>query len=137
MNDDEKQTYERLYFRERNRREALWKLEQLRPGDPAAEQPLATIDAVEADEQEKPIGTAIELGIEQLRERVPVVDVRTFRIVRDEDIPEPWRERFSQASTGSTRIPEGCYSRDWLHFLHLWPKEMAHLQRHREERKND
>lgn len=136
MTDEENRVYERLYFRERKRRRAVWKLKRLRPGDPAAEEFLAMLDDVEEDEQAEPIGTAIELGIEQLSKLVKIVDVRTFRIVMDDDIPQPWRERFNQASAGSTRIAEGAYGRDWLKFLHLWPEEMAHEEAHRLHRTN-
>lgn len=121
----------RLWQREKARRQALWQLQGLRPGDPAAAEWLVMINEVEFLERLEPIGDGCELTIEQLRALVPIVDLREFRIVRDADIPEPWRERFGQASTGSTRLPEGSYGRDWLRFLSLWEREMAHLQQHR------
>lgn len=127
---DEEQE-KRLWQREKTRRRALWQLQGLRPGDPAAAEWLLMLNEVEFLERSEPIGEGCALTIEQLRKRVPVVELRGFRIVRDDDIPEPWRERFGQASTGSTRLHEGSYSRDWLRFLSLWEQEMAHLQQHR------
>ena len=55
-------------------------------------------------------------------------------ILRDDAIPEPWRERFSCASYGSTRVVEGAYLHDWLKFLSKWQQEMTHLERHRAAR---
>lgn len=52
-------------------------------------------------------------------------------IVRDLDIPQPWRERFHCASRGSTRFVEGAYYRDWEKFVSEWTREMAHLELHR------
>lgn len=120
-----------LETREKARRRALWKLQALKLGDPAAAEWLVVLAEVEFLDQLKPIGEGSALTIEQLRALVPITDVRGFRVVRDEDIPQPWRERFGEASTGSTRIPDGSYSRDWLKFLALWPKEMTYVQQHR------
>lgn len=120
-----------LESREKARRRALWKLQALKPGDPAAKEWLVVLDEVDFLDRSEPIGDGHRLKIEQLREMVNIVEVRGFRIVRDEDIPQPWRERFGQASAGSTRIPDGSYSRDWLKFLALWPEEMAYVQQHR------
>ncbi|MCE0782886.1 hypothetical protein [Pseudomonas sp. NMI542_15] len=127
---DEEQE-KRLWQREKQRRRALWQLQGLRPGDPAAAEWLVMLSEVEFLERSEPIGDGYQLTIGQLRSMVPVVDLRGFRIVRDDDIPEPWLERFGQASTGSTRLPEGSYGRDWLRFLSMWEQEMAHLQQHR------
>lgn len=125
-----------LESREKARRKALWQLQALEPGDPAATEWLVMIDEVEFLERSEPIGSGSALTIEQLRKQVPVVEVRgvglyDFHVVLDEDIPEPWRERFAQASIGSTRLKEGSYSGDWLRFLDLWLREMNHLQQHR------
>lgn len=56
-------------------------------------------------------------------------------IVRDQDIPQPWRERFLCASRGSTRLVEGTYYQDWEKFVSEWKREMAHLELHRCARK--
>lgn len=55
-------------------------------------------------------------------------------IVRDDAIPEPWRERFMCASYGSTRVAEGAYLHDWLKFIAKWKQEMEHLECHRAAR---
>lgn len=137
---DEEQE-KRLWQREKTRRRALWQLQGLRPGDPAAAEWLVMLSEVEFLERSEPIGEGCALTIEQLRKRVPVIEVRgvdlyDFSIVRDEDIPQPWLERFGQASVGSTRLKEGSYSRDWLRFLDLWVREMNHLQQHRNGHSN-
>jgi hypothetical protein len=49
-------------------------------------------------------------------------------------IPQPWRERFQQASIGSTRVVEGPYATDWEKFLARWEAEMRHLEQHRAAR---
>nr|WP_312159421.1 hypothetical protein [Pseudomonas juntendi] len=126
----------RLWQREKQRREALWRLQRLQPGDPEAAEWVLMLNEVEFLERSEPIGDGYQLTVGQLRDLVPIVEVRgvdlyDFNIVRDEDIPQPWLERFGQASAGSTRLPEGSYSRDWLRFLSLWEQEMALLQQHR------
>jgi hypothetical protein len=52
-------------------------------------------------------------------------------IILEQTIPQPWRERFLQASIGSTRVPDGPYAADWDNFLTEWEREMQHLQTHR------
>ncbi|WP_325167131.1 hypothetical protein [Pseudomonas sp. MF7448] len=52
-------------------------------------------------------------------------------IVLEHDIPQPWRERFLQASIGSTRLADGPYATDWEKFLDEWEREMQHLHNHR------
>jgi hypothetical protein len=37
-------------------------------------------------------------------------------ILRKAGIPQPWRERFLQASTGSTRLFDGPYAYSWDKF---------------------
>lgn len=123
-----------LWQRERSRREALWNLQGLRPGDPAAAALLNALDVIEQEELSNPIGPAHALNSNEVQARVPLTKFENFTIVRDEDIPEPWLERFTQASTGSTRLREGSYSRDWSNFLELWQSEMRLLTRHRQTR---
>ncbi|WP_146615240.1 hypothetical protein [Pseudomonas fluorescens] len=140
MNDEDrlmrspKNEKKTLWQREKNKREALWQLQGLRPGDPAAGVLLNVLDVIEAEELVDPIGPAFTLSSEEIRNLVPVIELRDFRIIRDEDIPQPWLERFTQASTGSTRLPEGSYSHDWLNFLNIWQNEMRLLARHRQTR---
>lgn len=44
----------------------------------------------------------------------------------------PWRERFDQASVGSTRLVAGPYLDDLKKFVDEWEREMIHLQAHRD-----
>lgn len=52
-------------------------------------------------------------------------------IVRDVDIPLPWRESFLCASRGSTCLNEGAYFHDWQKFIGAWKAEIKHLEAHR------
>lgn len=49
-------------------------------------------------------------------------------ILREASIPQPWRERFLQASIGSTRLVDGHYPADWNKFLAGWEAEIWHLE---------
>lgn len=117
-----------LRQRERDRRNALWNLNGLSPGDPAALPWLSVLDAIDDQDRNDPAG----MSIESLVTEVPVTQLNPrFRVVRDEDLPEPWRTRFEQASIGSTRLSEGAYAHDWMKFIRLWSLEMAHVEAHR------
>jgi len=129
----------RLWQRERKRRFALWDLEKLQPGSDRAIQYLAILDEIEREDRDDPIGDAVAMSVEELRERVPETEIvevsgAHFVVVLDEHIPEPWKTRFEEASTGSTRLRQGCYAGDWRRFLRLWTAEMQHLAAHREKR---
>jgi hypothetical protein len=129
----------RLWQRERKRRSALWDLERLQPGSDRAIQCLAILDEVERQDRDDPIGDAVAMSVDELRECVPETEIKEvsgshFVVVLDEHIPEPWKTRFEEASTGSTRLRQGCYARDWRRFLRLWAVEMQHLAAHREMR---
>ena len=129
----------RLWQRERKRRYALWDLERLQPGSDRAIQYLAILDEIERQDRDDPIGDAVAMSVEELRERVPETEIKGasgshFVVVLDEHIPEPWKTRFEVASAGSTRLGQGCYARDWHRFLRLWTAEMQHLAAHREMR---
>lgn len=113
-----------LHLRETAWRKALWSLADLAPGDPRATEALIILDDIDPQE---------------LRGSLPTVP-STERpdgtlIVRDLDIPQPWRERFHCASRGSTRLVEGAYYRDWEKFVSEWKREMTHLELHRRARK--
>lgn len=113
-----------LHLRETAWRKALWLLADLAPGDPGATDALVILNDIDLQDQrgslpsvpstERPDGTLI---------------------VRDLDIPQPWRERFHCASRGSTRLVEGAYYWDWEKFVSEWKREMAHLEIHRRARK--
>jgi len=59
----------------------------------------------------------------------------TESIVREASIPQPWRERFLQASVGSTRLVDGLYAHDWEKFLSEWQAEMKRVDVHRAARR--
>jgi hypothetical protein len=112
----------RLWQRERKRRYALWDLERLQPGSDRAIQYLAILDEIERQDRDDPIGDAVAMSVDELRECVPETEIEGvsgshFVVVIDEHIPEPWKARFEEASTGSTRLRQGCYARDWRRFF--------------------
>lgn len=120
-----------LHLRENRRRKALWTLAHLDPGDPRALCVLRVLNEIDQQEQASleslRIITVDEVANQVTSEPHPMGK----HIVRDEDLPEPWRERFMCASYGSTRLPEGAYLHDWLKFIAKWKQEMTHLERHR------
>ena len=120
-----------LHLRESRRRRTLWTLAHLDPGDPRALCVLRVLDEIDQQEQawlgSGRITTVDEIAYQVTAEPHPI----GISIVRDDAIPEPWRERFVSASLGSTRVAEGAYLHDWEKFLAKWKQEMAHLERHR------
>jgi hypothetical protein len=125
----------RLCERERARRRVLWSLERLLPGQSGATTLIDALDRIELDDQENPIGDSCAVSPSELASLVPIIK-KSGRIdyVSDDAIPEPWRERFAQASLGSTRPLDGWFACDWLKFLSLWQLEMEHLAKHRKAR---
>ncbi|ENY74010.1 hypothetical protein C206_29438 [Pseudomonas putida TRO1] len=123
-----------LHSRETRRRRTLWTLAYLAPGDPRALCVLRVLDEIDLQEQawlgSGRIATVDEVTNQVASEPHPI----GTSIVRDDAIPEPWRERFLCASYGSTRVDEGAYLHDWLKFLSKWQQEMTHLERHRAAR---
>ena len=120
-----------LRTRESVRRKALWTLSHLMPGDPKAAAILDVLNDIEVQE-------CVDLNRSH-----PVLDIDTVRkavlierhssgisIVREAIIPQPWRERFLQASVGSTRLVDGPYAHDWEKFLAQWQLEMRNLEAH-------
>lgn len=120
-----------LLTRESVRRKALWTLSHLMPGDPKAAAILDVLNDIEVQE-------CVDLNRSH-----PVLDIDTVRkavlierhssgisIVREASIPQPWRERFLQASVGSTRLVDGPYAHDWEKFLAQWQLEMRNLEAH-------
>lgn len=120
-----------LHLREVRRRRTLWTLAHLDAGDPRALCVLRVLDEIDQQEQawlgSGRITTVDEIAYQVTAEPHPI----GISIVRDDAIPEPWRERFVCASLGSTRVAEGAYLHDWEKFLAKWKQEMAHLERHR------
>lgn len=112
---------------ERPYRRLLWALSDLRPGDPKAVAVLQELDLVEHD-----IGD-VALSCNHLLSLVATSPRSSGRLVVDEHtIPMPWRERFAQASIGSTRVAAGPYLDDLQRFVEAWGREMAHLPGHRD-----
>ncbi|ANH99237.1 hypothetical protein AAY86_10580 [Pseudomonas amygdali pv. tabaci str. ATCC 11528] len=114
---------------ERTRRKALWSLASLHPGDPNASELLIILDTLERDSRPS-ADKALELS--EVRDLVSVRRHNSgIDTVLELDIPQPWRERFFQASVGSTKLIDGFYACDWDKFLAGWDVEMRHLEQHR------
>lgn len=120
-----------LREREKIRRKALWSLSHLRPGDPKATPIVSMLDEIaRLDEADRLLRDVAKL--EDLRELV-VTEPRSsgLQIVREGSIPEPWRERFLQASIGSTRVEAGPFLNDFEKFINLWTQENQRLEAYR------
>lgn len=88
---------EDLRLLETARRQAPWALADLTPGDPRAAGALVILNDIDRLKQHS------------LLPSVAATDrPGGIFIVRDVDIPQPWRERFHCASRGSTRLVEGA-----------------------------
>lgn len=123
--------WRRLYDRERNRRDAIWRLEAIMPGSKTAEPFLESLAAIAKADEVDPIGEAFAMGIDEVFEIVPVTSVPGWiDYIACDDIPEPWCERFSQASTGSTGTIRGSYAYDWAKFVQCWKVEMDMIAKH-------
>lgn len=117
---------------ERRFRRLLWALSDLRPGDPKAVAVLQELDLVERDLCD------VSLSCKHLLDLVTKSPRSSGRLVVDEHaIPMPWRERFAQASIGSTRVATGPYFDDLEKFVEEWGREMTHLQAHRDAARSD
>ena len=125
-------THDELRQLEGARRRTLWALASLRPGDPTASDLLAILDDLDDQERNDTPCSDKPLDLIQVRNSVSMMRHNSgIDIILERDIPQPWRERFLQASIGSTRIPEGPYAADWDKFLTEWEREMQHLKNHR------
>lgn len=114
------------------KRRALWALADLQPGDSSAELPLLEID--EVDQALKALMSGNELSIQELVDSITTQFHNGLRLVIEDSIPEPWRQRFMAASVGSTRVAAGPYFRDFQKFVMSWSDEMEHLKAHRASR---
>lgn len=113
-------------------RRLLWALSDLRPGDPKAVAVLQELDLVERDLCD------VSLSCRHLLDLVTKYSSPSGRLVVDEHtIPMPWRERFAQASVGSTRVAMGPYLDDLEKFVDEWEREMIYLQSHRDAARSD
>jgi hypothetical protein len=117
------------------RRNALWTLAHILPGDVRALDALDVLDDIEQRERLDTAPMEQPLSVEDVLRFVPTERHSVgYRIVRESSIPQPWRERFLLASLGSTRVPEGPYAHDWEKFLAEWQSEMWLLEQHRAAR---
>ncbi len=120
-----------LRTRESVRRKALWTLSHLMPGDPKAAAILDVLDDIEDQERVDINQSHQGLDLDAVRKAVKIEGhISGISIVREASIPQPWRERFLQASIGSTRLVDGPYAHDWEKFLAQWQLEMQHLDAH-------
>lgn len=117
---------------ERRFRRLLWALSDLRPGDPKAVSVLQELDLVERDLCD------VSLSCKHLLDLVTKSPQSSGRLVVDEHtIPMPWRDRFAQASIGSTRVAAGPYFDDFEKFVEEWEREMTQLKSHRDASRSD
>ena len=120
-----------LRTRESVRRKALWTLSHLMPGDPKAAAILDVLDEIDDQERVDLKLSHPSLDTDAVRKAVQIERHRSsINIVDEASIPQPWRERFLQASIGSTRLIDGPYAHDWEKFLTQWQSEMLHLDAH-------
>ncbi|SCX26758.1 hypothetical protein SAMN03159437_02812 [Pseudomonas sp. NFACC25] len=125
-------TCDLLRDRERTRRRVMWALASFHPGDPNAFELLAILEELDIQERYDTPHSDKPLELIEVRNFVSVVrHISGIEIILERDLPQPWRERFLQASIGSTRIPDGPYATDWDKFLTEWGREMQHLKNHR------
>lgn len=128
-------THDELRQLEGARRRNLWELASLRPGDPTASDLLAILDDLDDQERNDTPCSDKPLDLIQVRNSVSVMRHNSgINIILEQTIPQPWRERFHQASIGSTRLADGPYAADWDKFLASWEAEMRHLEQHRAAR---
>ncbi|MBK5417759.1 hypothetical protein [Pseudomonas sp. TH31] len=131
--DKFKEAWRRLRDREHERRDSIWRLELIKPGSKSAEPYLKSLSEIRNADEIDPIGEASGLSVDEVFELVPITSVPgSIDYVGYDDIPEPWSERFIQASAGSTATIRGGYAGDWKKFIRLWSVEMEMLKRHQE-----
>ncbi|MDS9589747.1 hypothetical protein [Pseudomonas sp. HTZ1] len=121
-------THHQLRSLEIAKRRALWALADLQPGDSRAELPLLEID--EVDQALKALMSGNELSSQELVDSITTQFHNGLRLVIENSIPEPWRQRFMAASVDSTRVAAGPYFHDFEKFALTWSAEMANLEAH-------
>jgi hypothetical protein len=124
-----------LSEREGTKRRVLWALASLHPGDSNASDLLAILDGIDDQERNDTPSSDKPLDLIQVRNSASVMRHNSgINIILEQTIPQPWRERFYQASVGSTRLVDGPYASGWDKFLASWEAEMRHLEQHRAAR---
>lgn len=121
----------KIWLREKERRKALLQLADLMPGEPGARPILERLDELERLDREEPLSEC-PLDLAQLAELPREAHPVGCWIVRDQDIPEPWKSRFTVALGPATRVEDGFYLQDWTDFLDTWERDLAHVEQHRE-----
>lgn len=121
-----------IWKRERDRREAIWQLAELQPGDQKARPILQRLAELERLDREQPLANCA-LDLQQLHDLPSEPHPIGFSIVRDADIPQPWLSRFAIAAGPISRVAEGVYRHDWTDFLDAWAKENDHVSLHQME----
>lgn len=118
-----------LSHREKRRREALSNIGCWLIDVSLRDAALRELQEIQELDRTSPLGGAAAMSLDELRESVPIhTDARnSYPYVLEEEIPEPWRERFLIVSVGSTRSGRGWYAHDWQEFLFLWQKEHLYL----------
>ena len=119
-----------IWLRERERRQAIWQLAEMRPGDPCARAILQRLDDLERLDRDHPLSEC-QLDLKQLAEVPREAHPIGCWIVRDEQIPQPWKSRFTAALGPAGRVAKGFYLQDWMDFLDAWERETGHLELHR------
>lgn len=128
-------TCDLLLERERLKRRVLWALATFHPGDPSASDVLALLNDLYDQERNDTPCSDKPLELVEVRNSVSFMHHNSgIDIILEQTIPQPWRERFHQASIGSTRVAGGPYARDWNKFSTEWEAEMWHLETHRAAR---
>jgi len=128
-------THDELRQLEGARRRTLWALASLRPGDPKASYLLGILDDLDDQERNDTPCSDKPLELIEVRNSVSVERHHSgIDIILEHTIPQPWRERFHQASIGSTRLVDGPYASGWDKFLASWEAEMRYLELHRAAR---
>lgn len=124
-----------LREREITRRRVLWALAGFHPGDPNASELLTVLDGLDDQERNDTPCSDNPLELIEIRNSVSAKRHNSgIDIILEQTIPQPWRERFRQASIGSTRLVDGPYAADWDKFLASWEAEMRYLEQHRAAR---
>ncbi|WP_139834960.1 hypothetical protein [Pseudomonas sp. B35(2017)] len=118
------------WLRERERRQVIWELAELQPGDHAAVEILQRLDDLERLDRESPLSEC-QLDLQQLGELPHEAHPIGCWIIRDTTIPEPWKSRFAVALGPAARVQEGWYWHDWTDFLQAWERDTQHIEQHR------
>lgn len=95
------------------------------PGDRGAVDALTILDDIDYQERSSTVSPDTPFEISEVCDAVQARHHPCgLDIVLEQTIPQPWKERFLQASIGSTRIVDGPYATDWDKFLTRWEAEM-------------